>query len=212
MDNYKLQMEQARRTFLTYDHRALARKLYQEPVGPWLQAALFGQAYRISRETGIIEKWEGQWVPAEGFGETMTLLDLVCDSREDRFVLGRYKSLVDFGLMLHRQLLEEDPWAKWFQDRFSDFCEACRSLGGKPFPKGDGAFVFRIFEELTVVVQLWLGDEEFPPSLRILWDENALMYLRYETMHYAKGLLLQKIRKAMEKGKTCCKDEGFDVQ
>ena len=113
MDNYKLQAEQARKAFLTYDYRALARKLHRDPAGPWLQTALFGQPYRISRDTGAIEKWEGAWVSAEGFGETMTLLDLICDSREDRFVLGRYKSLVDFGLMFHRQLLEEDPWANW---------------------------------------------------------------------------------------------------
>ena len=211
MDNYKLQAEQARKAFLTYDHKSLARKLHLEPAGAWLQTSLFGQPYRISRETGRMEKWENSWVPAEGFGETMTLLDLVCDSREDRFVLGRYKSLTDFGLMFHRQLLEEDPWANWLQDRFADFCQACRSLGAEPFPRGDGAFVFRIFEDLPVVVQLWLGDEEFPPSLRILWDENALMYLRYETMHYAKGLLLQKIRKAMETGKPGCKDMDFGV-
>ena len=158
-----------------------------------------------------MEKWENGWVSAEGFGETMTLLDLVCDSREDRFVLGRYKSLTDFGLMFHRQLLEEDPWANWLQDRFEDFCRACRSLGAEPFPRGDGAFVFRIFEDLPVVVQLWLGDEEFSPTLRLLWDENALMYLRYETMHYAKGLLLQKIRKTMENAKTCCNGSGFSV-
>ena len=59
------------------------------------------------------------------------------------------------------------------------------------------AYRFRVFEDLTLVVQLWLGDEEFPPNLRFLWDENALMYLRYETMHYAKGLLLKRIREAM---------------
>ena len=53
--------------------------------------------------------------------------------------------------------------------------------------------------------------EEEDPLLRLLWDENALMYLRYETMHYAKGLLLQKIRKTMENAKTCCNDSGFDV-
>ena len=40
---------------------------------------------------------------------------------------------------------------------------------------------------------LRLGDEEFPPGLRFLWDENALMYIRYETMYYAKGLLLQRL-------------------
>ena len=48
------------------------------------------------------------------------------------------------------------------------------------------------------MVQLWFGDEEFPASLRYLWDENALMYLKYETMYFARALLLRRIREKME--------------
>ena len=198
MDNYKLQAEQARGTFLTYDHDALARKLRLVVSGQWLHTSLFSQPYRISRETAAIEKWEDRWVPGDSFEETMTLLDLLCDSREGRFVSGKFKSMADFGLMFHQNLLEADPWAQRFQDRFPAFCRACEALGAETFPKGDGAYVFRVFEDLPVAVQLWLGDEEFPPNLRFLWDENALMYLKYETMYFAKGLLLRKIRKAME--------------
>jgi len=46
-------------------------------------------------------------------------------------------------------------------------------------------------------VQLWFGEEEFPACLRLLWDENALMYIKYETMYFAKGLLLKKIEERM---------------
>ena len=42
------------------------------------------------------------------------------------------------------------------------------------------------------MLQLWFGDEEFPPNLRILWDENALLYLRYETMYFAVDALLRR--------------------
>ena len=54
-----------------------------------------------------------------------------------------------------------------------------------------------LFDGLSIVVQLWLGDEEFPPNLRFLWDENALDYIRYETMYFAKGMLLERIREEM---------------
>ena len=33
--------------------------------------------------------------------------------------------------------------------------------------------------------------------LRLLWDENALMYLKYETMYFAVGLLRQRFRELM---------------
>ena len=48
-------------------------------------------------------------------------------------------------------------------------------------------------------MQLWFGDEEFPANLRYLWDENALMYLKYETMYFAKALLLHRLWDEMEK-------------
>ena len=36
-------------------------------------------------------------------------------------------------------------------------------------------------------------DEDFPAGLRFLWDENATMYLKYETMYFAVGLLRQRM-------------------
>lgn len=62
---------------------------------------------------------------------------------------------------------------------------------------GDAAYGIELFDGLSIVVQLWLGDEEFPPNLRFLWDENALDYIRYETMYFAKGMLLERIREEM---------------
>ena len=200
MDNYQRQAAQAVEAFLRYDHAAIAQKLRLPLDGPWLETTLLGQPYRLNTATGAMEKREaGCWVDANGFNETMTLLDLVCDSRPDRHVSGNYKNMADFGLMFHRQLLEQDPWAEKFQNELPQFHRACQALGAEPLPMGDAAYRFLIFEDLPVVVQLWLGDDEFPPNLRFLWDENALMYLKYETMYFAKGLLLQRIQKEMEK-------------
>ena len=104
-----------------------------------------------------------------------------------------------FGLMFHQNLLEgqKDPWADLFEANPDSFRRACLALGGTPFPQGDMAYAMELFDGLRVLVQLWFGDEEFPASLRFLWDENALMYLKYETMWYAKGLLLERIKEEM---------------
>jgi hypothetical protein len=51
---------------------------------------------------------------------------------------------------------------------------------------------------LTVAIQFWEGDDEFPPRVRWLWDENALMYLKYETMWFALGLLRSTLRAEMK--------------
>lgn len=106
----------------------------------------------------------------------------------------------DFGLMFHRNLLEEakDPWALRFAADPEGLRRACLALNGQLFHHGDVAYAIELFEGLSIVIQLWLGDEEFPPVLRFLWDENALMYLRYETMYYAKGLLLHQLKRWMD--------------
>ena len=60
------------------------------------------------------------------------------------------------------------------------------------------AYSIPVFDDLRLLIQLWFGDEEFPAQLRYLWDENALMYLKYETMYYAVPLVLNRIKECME--------------
>ena len=199
-NNYLLQAAQAKRHFLTYDQAALIRKLKLAYDDDYFYPVLFARKYRLSRSTGDLEREEKDgWQDANTHAEVMTLLDFVCDSREDRFVSGRFKNMADFGHAFHQSLLEErDPNAELFQSRPEDFRKACVALGGKPLPTGDIAYSIEVFDGLPLAVQLWFGDEEFPASLRFLWDENALMYLKYETMYYARELLLERLKAEME--------------
>ena len=200
-DNYAIASANARKLFLSYDQEALIRKLNLRYDDAWLYTRFFDRDYRISRLTGNMERLEGAaWQSANGFHEVLTLMDLLCDSREDRHVSGRWKAMQDFGLQFHQKLLEDDhdPWAERFQNDLPAFRRACLALGGKPLPVGDAAYAFEIFDGLGVAVQLWLGDDEFPPNLRFLWDENADQYIRYETMYFAKALLLNRIAGQMK--------------
>lgn len=200
INNYLIQAQQAKNRFLTYDQNALIRKLSLKADEDYLYVTMLFQSYRLCRKTGNTERSvNGSWTDANSHAEVMTLLDLVCDSREDRHLSGRFKSMQDFGHMFHQNLLEngKDPWAEKFQADPDGLRKACDSLGGTPFPHGDIAYVLEFFDGLPLLVQLWFGDEEFPASLRILWDENALMYIKYETMYYAKSLLLSRIAELM---------------
>ena len=200
VNNYLIQAQQAKQRFLTYDHEQLIQKLRLAYDENYLYVTLLSRPYRIKRLTGNMEKETSSgWEAADSYEETMTLLDLVCDSKDNRFLTGKWKNMTDFGLMFHRNLLENktDPLAEKFQAAPDAFRTACEKLGGKPFPQGDIAYAIELFDGLSILVQLWFGDEEFPATLRFLWDENALMYIRYETMYFAKGLLLQEIESLM---------------
>ena len=199
-NNYLLQAQQAKDRFLTYKQDALIRKLNLPFDGDYLYVTMLAQAYRIQRKTGHTERFKNNaWIDANSHGEVLTLLDLICDSRESRFVSGRWKNMQSFGLMFHQNLLENanDPWAEKFQADPEGLRKACLALKGTPFPHGDVAYILELFDGLPIVVQLWFGDEEFPASLRLLWDENALMYIKYETMYFAKGILLKLLAENM---------------
>ena len=200
IDNYRIQAQQAKACFLTYDAQQLAKKLNTKLDEEYLYTALFRQPYRISRKAGDIERFHcGAWVDGNSYEEVMTLLDLVCDSRDDRHVSGRWKNMQSFGHQFHQSLLESgrDPWAEKFERDLPAFRRACLALGGSPLPTGDAAYAIEVFDSLPIAIQLWLGDEEFPSNLRFLWDENADMYIRYETMFFARALLLDRIAAQM---------------
>ena len=202
-DNYAIQAQQAKNRFLTYDQQKLIRKLHLKWDETYIYLPVLAQLHRIHRGSGDMERQMAEgWADANSFGEVMTILDLLCDCREDRSISGNWKNMGSFGLLFHTGLLEakRDPWAERFERDPEGFRQACLALGGVPFPQGDAAYAIELFDGLRVVVQLWFGDEEFPAGLRFLWDENALQYIKYETMWFARGLLLERIKEKMEKG------------
>ena len=139
----------------------------------------------------------GRWLPADGFDETLTIFDLLCDAKPGRRAAGAWKTTLDFGGQVHRGLMEPNraDALELLYDRRPELLErACLRLGGTPMAGADVSFSLPFFEELRIAVQFWHGDDEFAPRLRILWDANADQYLRYETMYYAIGLLKSRLR------------------
>ena len=201
VDNYRLQVEDAKKHFLRYDQQKLVKKLKLKQDEDYLYTEMLRKQYRIHCRTGQVQRLEDAWLETNGHGEVMTLLDLVCDSREDRFPTGRWQNMTAFGALFHRSLMEDqaDPFAQAIQDSPATFRQACEALGGTPGPGADISFALPFFEGLQVAIQFWEGDEEFPPRVRWLWDENALMYLKYETMWFALALLKSRILDEMGK-------------
>lgn len=200
-DNYAIQAGLAKKLFLSYDQQALIRKLGLDFDEEYLYVRFLCKPYRIHRATGEVSFWEGgTWRDGNSFNEVLTLFDLVCGCQENRSLSGTYKSMEAFGLQFHQNLLQRpDPNAAYFDAHIERFRSVCLSMGGKGLPQGDAGFAIEVFDGLRVALILWSSDEEFPAQLRFLWDENALQYIRYETMYYAVGQLLTEIRRKMDR-------------
>ena len=200
-DNYALQADHAKTSFLHYDQQALIRKCGLRFDDNYLYLTFFSAPYRLSRHTGDLSRFSGDsWVSADSHGEVMTVLDLLCDSDPMRHPAGSFQNMQTFGHQFHRDLNEnqKNPMADRFRQDPEGLRSALLALGGTPFQPGDVACRIPVFEDLELVVQFFLGDEEFAPRIRYLWDKNALQYLKYETMYFAVGVLMDRIHDLMK--------------
>ena len=198
-NNYLIQAQQAKERFLTYDQQKLIRKFGLQFDAEYLYVRLLCRLYRLSRTTGDLQRQEGgTWCDGNTYEEVMTLLDLLCDSRDDRSLSHRWQNMQTFGLQFHQNLLEEprDPRAVRFDAQPQLLHLAARELGAEAISGGDIGYAFELFEGLKIGLLFWHGDDEFAPRIRYLWDENAKQYIRYETMYFAVNLLHRRLNEA----------------
>lgn len=196
VNNYLIQMAQAKKHFLTYDQQKLIDKFSLDHDENYFYVNLLCKRYRLRRATGDMEWHDGSiWQDGNTHEEVMTLLDLLCDSRDDRSISGRWQNMLSFGLQFHQNLMEEkkDPVADFFDAHPEELRAACARLHGEEIPGGDFGFAVELFDGLKIGILFWHGDEEFLPRLRYLWDENAKQYIRYETMYFALNLLHRRL-------------------
>lgn len=201
MNNYEKQMQQAKSLFLTYDQQELITRCRLQYDENYFYIRFLGEDCRICRISGDMERLRsGEWADGNSFEAVMTVLDWLCDSKENRYITGNWINIVSAGHSFHTGLQEkeDDPTARHFAEKETAFCRACEKLGGRKQPSADISYAIELVDGLKILVQLWHGDEEFPPRLRLLWDENTLRYIRYETTWYAAGLLLERIKEYMK--------------
>lgn len=197
-DNYALSRDRAQELFVSYDQQRLIERWQLRNDGQFLYADFFGRPYRICRKTGTVTRdWDQQQA---GFEEVLTLFDLLCHKGHKcaAHTYAPVNSLrgkpvaagvgTDF-FSASARVFDRDP---------AGFGAACEHLGGEKVTAGDIGYRFAVFADLTLIVKFYHSDGEFPASLTVLWDENTLQYLLYETVYYAQGFLLGQLREWME--------------
>lgn len=73
------------------------------------------------------------------------------------------------------------------------FKRACEKAGGRPENFGDAAYAFQALPRLSLLVNYWCGDEDFPSTCKILFDRSLSHYLPTDVAAILGGMLARKI-------------------
>jgi hypothetical protein len=73
-----------------------------------------------------------------------------------------------------------EPLERKFGKSGKSFKEIGLRSGGQPAEGGDASFILQAFPYIRLQYVLWEGDEEFPPSVQLLFDASVDHYLSLE--------------------------------
>lgn len=73
------------------------------------------------------------------------------------------------------------------------FAEAAVALGGTAVTFADAAFRFQALPRVPVLVVCWQGDEDFPPSYKILFDAHTPHYLPTDACAILGSMLTRRL-------------------
>lgn len=197
ISNYDLALEKAQADFLQYDIAPMVKKYGLVQDGAYTYIPFLRNDYRISRQTGQVERLCGSTSPVPaGYNESMTIFDVLGYAKPDATLSGEFSSV----MQLKGVAKSANPGGNMFQKHaqlFAGRCavlkRACEELGGIPYPVGEVAYQLPLFDFLPVLLQFWDADEEFDAELIIKWDNNALDFMHFETTFFATGHLLQQL-------------------
>ncbi|MCK6540407.1 MAG: DUF3786 domain-containing protein [Anaerolineales bacterium] len=86
-----------------------------------------------------------------------------------------------------------DEVVKKFGFDLDAFKAACSKSGGNFVDIGSASFIFSALPRVPLMTTYWLGDEDFPSSCKILFDESACHYLPIDACAILGSMLTRKI-------------------
>ena len=80
-----------------------------------------------------------------------------------------------------------------FEMDYEGFETRCLELDGEKTSFGDGAFRFQILPRIAILAVYWKGDDEFPPSYKILFEDIADYHLPTDGCAILASMLTGKL-------------------
>lgn len=203
--NYEQMKVQMQDYFLKYDQETMIRRFDLQYDANYLYLRFVGRMYRVNRGSGRVEWSEDGFAStcAADYNEAMSIYDVLCCSKENCRLSGEFVSVNNLpGIVAGARSGSGmfDGGARFFDGKTERMRSACLRLGGHPIAQGDVGFRLSMFDFLPLELRFWESDDEFPPSLNLLWDRNLLQYIHYETSYFIAGHLMRRLKELMQEG------------
>lgn len=85
---------------------------------------------------------------------------------------------------------------KTFGFDLDGFKSACAKAGGEAVDVGSASYIFQALPKVPMMLTYWLGDEDFPSSCKVLFDESASHYLPIDACAILGSMLTGKVIRA----------------
>jgi hypothetical protein len=82
---------------------------------------------------------------------------------------------------------------QYFNSDYQAFEERCLALCGEKTSFGEGAFRFQILPRIAILAVYWRGDDEFPPSYKILFEDTVDYHLPTDACAILASMLTGKL-------------------
>ena len=204
--NYEKQVDIGRQYFLKYDPEKLAAKFHLSIDESYLYIRYLDTDYRIDRKTAAVEgKVENGYVECREYTIVMTIYDMLChgDGKELPPLSGKWTLVANFAAAGASPSADvsSQKYADYFAGKTEVLKQACIRLGGQIQPRlarADVTARIPAFPFFPVLLQFWDADDEFPPQIKIMWDDQTMRYLNFETTYYLQGDLLARLKAIAE--------------
>lgn len=204
MDNYILSRNRAQKYFLNFDQEKLISDWNLKYDTHYLYVEFLIDLYRINRLTGVVEKSSDmfQTIEEAGFHEVLSIFDFLCHKGDHKQLSGIWAGInnlkgrpnaIGVGTDFHNEI------SNIYDSDIPGFKKACETLGGMAVPFGDIGYKIPIFRDFSIILTFYCSDDEFPAQTTILWDENTLAFIFYETAFYIAGFVLNEIVRMMKR-------------
>lgn len=202
-DNYLIRRDEAKKYFLGFNQQEIIDCWNLQSDAAYIYVTFLNDTYRVERKTGQVEWSQDDFLTVEeaGFEEVLSVFDLLCHAKVPPKACDNWapvNSLKGRPRTVGVNETRSGKEADLFDRDVEKFKKVCIAMGGREVPMGEVGFEFPVYQDLKVRLKFYGSDEEFAAQLVLLWPENALEYMYYETTFYVLGFLLKKIAAQME--------------